>query len=99
MSIKNLYKAIASYKNDTTYKLLQVPFTEVKHKDIRKYHLEFVFEALPRFYFPIYEPLLWQMWEHKTILSRRNLLALPSLQSAKDSYRMTKSAAQKIPPK
>lgn len=61
---RELYKAIASYKNDTAYKILQVPFTEVKHKNIKKYHIEFVFEAVQMFYSPIYEPLLWQMWEN-----------------------------------
>jgi hypothetical protein len=61
---RELYKAIASYKNDTACKILQVPFTEVKHKNIKKYHIEFVFEAVQMFYSPIYEPLLWQMWEN-----------------------------------
>jgi hypothetical protein len=73
---RELYKAIASYKNDTAYKLLQVPFTEVKHKNIRQYHIENVFEAVQMFYSPIYEPLLWQLWENdkETNLKVFNLL-------------------------
>jgi hypothetical protein len=90
---RELYKAIASYKNDTAYKLLQVPFTEVKHKDIRKYHLEFVFEALQRFYSPIYEPLLWQMWEQDELITPKVFRLLYQLNPER-AFLLTKKTVQ-----
>lgn len=66
---RELYKAIASYRNDNALKLLQVPFTQVKHKDIRKYHIEFVFGAAQEFYSPTYDQLFWQMWENEKLIN------------------------------
>ena len=59
---RELYKAIASYKNDKAKELLLIPFTQVKHKNIRKYHIDFVFGALREYKTPIYEDLLWKLW-------------------------------------
>ncbi|MBW8244296.1 hypothetical protein K1F50_15915 [Muricauda oceani] len=65
---RELYKAIASYKNDKAKELLLVPFTQVKHNNIRKYHIDFVFSALREFKDPIYEDLFWKLWtEEKRI--------------------------------
>lgn len=58
-----LYKAIASFKNDTALQLLKVPFTQSKNEDIRQYHINFIFWAVQKFYTPIYDELLWAMWE------------------------------------
>lgn len=62
---RELYKAIASYKNDVALHLLKVPVTEAKHLNIRKYHIDFVFEAVQSSYSPIYDELLWEMWENE----------------------------------
>ena len=62
---KELYKAIASFKNDTALQLLRVPFTETKHENIREYHSDFIFGAVEEFYTPIYDELLWVMWEYE----------------------------------
>lgn len=62
---RELYKAIASYKNDTALQLLKVPFTNVRHQYIRTYHIDFVFGAIQSFYTPIYDELLWEMWENE----------------------------------
>jgi len=77
---RELYKAIASYKNDKAKELLLVPFTQVKHNNIRKYHIDFVFGALREFNDPIYEDLLWKLWTEENritpdifeYLSRKN---------------------------
>jgi hypothetical protein len=62
---RELYNAIASYRNDTALQLLKIPFTQVRHENIRQYHIGFVFEAIQKFYSPIYDDLLWQMWENE----------------------------------
>ncbi|MBD79622.1 MAG: hypothetical protein CL840_11950 [Crocinitomicaceae bacterium] len=59
---RELYKAIACYKNNKAKELLQVPFTEVKHDDIRKYHIDFVYDAIQQYKSPIYDELLWRLW-------------------------------------
>lgn len=62
---RELYKAIASFKNDTALQLLKVPFTQTKHENIRQYHIDFIFGAVQDFYTPIYNELLWAMWENE----------------------------------
>lgn len=59
---KELYKAITSYQNDDAKRLLLIPFTQVKHTDMKKYHMEFIFNAIQEFNDPIYEDLLWKLW-------------------------------------
>ncbi|MBX7155728.1 MAG: hypothetical protein U0Y96_16360 [Candidatus Kapaibacterium sp.] len=59
---RELYKAIASYKNDIALKLLRVPLTQTKHRNMREYHVNFIFNAIEEFYTPIYDELLWSMW-------------------------------------
>src|SRR4030095_177549 len=62
---RELYKAIASYKNDTALALLKIPFSLVKHQQMREYHIDFVFQAVREFYSPIYDSLLWEMWANE----------------------------------
>ncbi|GAA3594680.1 hypothetical protein Q4Q39_07005 [Flavivirga amylovorans] len=64
-----LYRAIASYKNEKTRILLEVPFTQVEHKSIRKYHLNFVFAALNEFKSTYYDELLWKLWKEEKRIS------------------------------
>jgi hypothetical protein len=73
---RELYRAIASYKNDTALQLLKVPFTQTKHENIRQYHMDFIFGAVQDFYTPIYDELLWTMWENEKKINRKvfNLL-------------------------
>lgn len=66
---KELYKAIANYKNEKSLKLLTIPFTEVVHKHIRKYHLEFIYCALRDNHDTIYDNLLWTYWIEEEILT------------------------------
>jgi hypothetical protein len=62
---RELYNAIASFKNDTAIQLLKVPFTQVKHENIKQYHIGFIFDAVQEFYTPIYDGLLWEMWANE----------------------------------
>lgn len=62
---REMYKAIASFKDDTALQLLKAPFTQTKYPNIKQYHIGFVFEAVQDFYTPIYDELLWEMWEHE----------------------------------
>lgn len=73
---RELYKAIASFKNDTALQLLKVPFIQTKHENIRPYHIDFIFGAIQDFYTPIYNELLWAMWEREKKINTKvfNLL-------------------------
>ena len=64
-----LYRAIASYKNDTALNLLKIPFTHIKHQEIREYHMEYVFGAVQSFYSSLYDELLWTMWANEKLIN------------------------------
>jgi hypothetical protein len=64
---RELYRTIASYKSKKALELLKVPFTQVQFQNIKKYHIEFVFEAIYEFRDPIYDELLWKIWEEEKI--------------------------------
>lgn len=66
---RELYKAIASYKNNKAVELLTIPFTQVKHENIREYHIDFVFGALQKFQSPLYDDLLWNIWAKEKKIS------------------------------
>lgn len=66
---KEMYKAIASYKDVNAVKLLTKPFYEVTMKSFRKYHLESVFEAIRRFNAPVYDDLLWRFWKDENMIA------------------------------
>ena len=86
---RELYKAIASYKNKKSVELLKIPFSQIQHKNIKKYHIDFVFNAIQEFPDPIYENLLWKLWEEEnqiTVSSYRYLLS----QNPSRAYELTK---------
>ena len=64
---RELYRAIASYKNKKSIELLKIPFSKVEHQNIKKYHIDFVYGAIQEFQDPIYNELYWQIWEWKTL--------------------------------
>ena len=66
---RELYKAIASYKNEEALELLTIPFTQVKHEEIREYHIDFLFGALQKFSSPLYDDLLWKIWATEKMIS------------------------------
>jgi hypothetical protein len=71
-----LYQAIASYRNETALQAMELPFTGVKQSNVREYHIDCIFSAVQNFYSPIYDDLLWKMWEEEKLISLKvfNLL-------------------------
>lgn len=64
-----LYTAIAAYQNDEALVLLKKPFTEIQHSNMKKYHMNFVETAITKFPFPMYDELLWRLWEENNIIN------------------------------
>jgi len=58
-----LYQAIAAYRNPEAVELLKTPFTKVKSRDIREYHLNFVFAAIQGSTDSVFDGLKWMLWE------------------------------------
>ncbi len=88
-----LYKAIASFKNDTALQLLKIPFTQTKYENIRQYHINFIFEAVQEFYTPMYNELLWTLWENEKMINNEvfNLLYPTNPEKA---FQLTKTTIQ-----
>jgi hypothetical protein len=86
---RQLYKAIACYKNEKSLTLLEIPFTQVEHENIKKYHIEFVFEAISDAQDSIYDELLWRIWEEEYQTSIQVYKHLLSLNPAR-AYELTK---------
>lgn len=95
-----LYQAIAAYQNEEAVKLLEIPFTKVKHDNIKEYHLNFIMEALRIHKNQIYDALLWRLWQEENritidvfdYLSSKNperalILAKKSLENTKEYYK------------
>jgi len=59
---RQLYKAIAAYKNQKAVELLTIPFTQVQHNDMKDYHMECIFNAIRENQSEIYDSLLWKLW-------------------------------------
>ncbi|KAF2329980.1 hypothetical protein [Flavobacterium nitrogenifigens] len=66
---RELYIAIATYKNQKALELLSYPFTKVKHPNIKKYHINFVYDAILLNKFNLYDNLLWKIWEEENVLT------------------------------
>lgn len=90
---RELYKAIASFKNDTALELLKVPFTQTKHENIRQYHIDFIFGAVQDFYTQIYNELLWAMWENEKKINT-NVFKLLYPTNPEKAFQLTKKTIQ-----
>jgi hypothetical protein len=90
---RELYKAIASFKNDTALQLLKVPFTQTKHENIRQYHIDFIFGAVQDFYTSIYDELLWAMWENEKKINTKTFNLLYPKNPDK-AFQLTKKTIQ-----
>lgn len=64
-----MYSAIAQYKNIKALELLKRPFTETKVPEIRTYHMDFIFGALQESKAPIFDDLLWSLWQNENKIS------------------------------
>ena len=90
---RELYKAIASYKSNKAIELLNIPFTQVKHENIREYHLDFVFGALQKFKSPIYDNLLWKIWVAEKMISS-DVFKYLSSKNPQRAFELTKQTLQ-----
>ena len=86
---RELYKAIASYKNEKSLELLKIPFTQVQHQNIKKYHIDFVFQAILVYQDSIYDELLWRIWQEENQTSIESYKYLLS-QNPSRAYELTK---------
>lgn len=60
---RELYSAIVMYKNPKALELLNVPFSQVEHENIKKYHLDFIYDAILENFDICYAEILWKIWE------------------------------------
>lgn len=86
---RELYKAIAKYKNEKSRELLYIPFTKILHQDIKKYHIDFVYDAIIGEKEKIYDDFLWKIWEEENLITLNGYKYLLSLNPSK-TYELTK---------
>ncbi len=68
---KELYSAVVVYKNQEALDLLKIPFSKVQHDHIKKYHLDFIYDAVIKNFNPIYSEVLWKIWEQNDNITLR----------------------------
>ena len=61
----------------------------MKHQHIKKYHIDFVFDAIMKYQDPIYDNLLWEIWEEENQISVQSYKYLLSLNPSR-AYELTK---------
>jgi hypothetical protein len=59
---RDLYKAIAAYNSEEAAQLMMIPFTEVKHLKMRKYHINDIYCAVREHKLPVFHELFWKLW-------------------------------------
>ncbi len=59
---QQLYKAIAIYKNPKAIELLTIPFSQVRHKNMKEYHMNNIYNAIRENKSDIYDHLFWRLW-------------------------------------
>jgi hypothetical protein len=84
-----LYKAIATYKNEKSVELLNIPFAKVQRQDIKKYHIKFVYDAILLNKCALYDNLLWKIWEDENLITLDGFKYLVKLDAAK-TYELSK---------
>lgn len=93
-----LYKVIASFKTEKSLALLKMPLNEVSDKRLRKYHIDFIFDAILEFQSAIYDDLFWELWEkeHKRTLRLYKYLLLKNPVSMYELTKMELSEGYQI---
>lgn len=84
-----LYKAIAKYKNEKSVELLNTPFTKVQHQGIKKYHINFVNDAILLNKSKLYDPILWKIWEEENLITLEGFQYLLKIDATK-AYELSK---------
>ncbi|SFC98291.1 hypothetical protein [Flavobacterium phragmitis] len=86
---RELYIAIAAFKSPKALELLSYPFTKVKNPNIKKYHINFVYDAIILNKFTLYDNLLWKIWEEENVLTLDGFKYLLKIDSSK-TYLLSK---------
>ncbi len=92
---KELYKAIANFKNKEALELLYRPFTGVKHKDIREYHLRFIFYAIIEFKIDLYDELFFKLWKEEDYINI-DVFNYLYKKYPKQAYELAESSLQRV---
>lgn len=93
---KELYKAIALYKNENSVELLKIPFTQTKHDDIKKYHINYIYNAIQVNKDKIYDSILWKLWEDEQRITSDIYYYLKEKDSLK-AFELTKKSMLQFP--
>lgn len=83
-----MYAAIAAFRNGEAVRLLRIPFDNVRDASQREQHMRFVFQALHAMRDPIFDELLWDLWEYEHLLTRETCEYLFEKDSAR-AFRLT----------
>lgn len=59
-----LCMAIAAFRDDTAFQMLKVLLARETSPYVHGDHVDAVFKAINKHYSPVYDELLWDMWEH-----------------------------------
>lgn len=87
----SLYQAIAGYENEEALALLEAPLNGAVDSDVRKYHVDFIFDAVRERICPTYDDLLWKLWKEEGMITPgtlghfRNTRPVDMCQSAVDA--------------
>lgn len=86
---QELYKAIAAYKNQKALELLNIPFAKVENRNIKEYHVPFIYDAILLNKCNLYHTLLWKIWQDENHITTDGFMYLVQLDPAK-AYELSK---------
>jgi hypothetical protein len=92
---KTLYKAVASYKNPQAKDLLNLVFSEVKNMKTKKKHYQYLYNALKEHYTPIYNDLLFLLWDKSNLIDK-NLFDSLALANPNKTLVLTKESLKNV---
>lgn len=86
---EELYKAIAIYKNQKALELLSIPFTKVKDRNIKEYHMLFIYDVVLLNKCELYDSLFWKLWQEENQITMDGFTYLIKLDPSK-TYELSK---------
>lgn len=86
---REMYRAIAIYKNKKALELLKIPFTNISNQNIKKYHIDFIYDAIIEHQSEIYDELLWKIFDEENLITLYGFEYLLNLNPQK-TYELTK---------
>ncbi|MEM6263854.1 MAG: hypothetical protein AAGI38_15175, partial [Bacteroidota bacterium] len=92
---QELYRAIAKYKNNKSVALLYLPLSKVQDKYIREYHMDYLSQALSEVRAPIYNDLLWKLWEEEYRITLDGFECLSNIDSTR-AFELTRESLMNL---